>query len=110
MKSDLLRSSSARQLAERLLLLGLALEESLLHGDPVESQALFFERENCLDELAKRSIDSETRLILEQAAQQDKKLIGLLSDERTLIAKEMAASMSGRQARTAYRAADSYLQ
>lgn len=75
--------------AERLSLITLALESSLLEGRMGESEALFAERDQCLDQIEGMTLDEAAREKLEAVGKIDKRILAMLQTLKQGIADEL---------------------
>lgn len=95
----------ATQAVERLLLVTLALEDSLRDEQFAESNALFVEREAILEELRDLVLTPKTQVSVSRVQAVEKRILGFLSDWRTAAIRELDGPNQGRRASNAYLAA-----
>ena len=95
----------ATEAVERLLLVTLALEESLRDEQFVESSVLFCEREAILEELQQLVLTPKAQVSVSRVQKVEKQILGFLTDWRTATMKTFDDGRTHRKATTTYLAA-----
>lgn len=93
---------AATAAVERLLLVTLTLEEALRNEQFPESSALLTERDSILAELRRLSLSAKNRTAVERIQQVERRIVGFLSDWRTLAMNEFESGRRGKTATTSY--------
>jgi len=95
-------SDPATAAVERLLLVTLALEDTLQCEQYAETDALLARRSEILDELSKLALTPKSKISIERVQAAERRIIGYLSDWRSAALVELEGARTGARANTAY--------
>jgi len=95
-------STSSEQLAKRLLLMTLALEEAVSKEAWSEVDVLFVQRDRIIKQLEASSLDAATLRAIGEVKRVDDRIASILNDAKSAIRSELHAGSRGRKAAQAY--------
>lgn len=94
--------SSAEQLAKRLLLMTLALEEAVSKEAWSETDALFAQRERIIGQLVSASLDAPALKVINDVRRVDDRIAEMLASGKAAVQAELQSGTRGRKAAKAY--------
>lgn len=95
-------STSSEQLAKRLLLMTLALEEAVSKEAWSEIDVLFAQRERIIKQLESSTLDVKALGVIGEVKNVDDRIASILNDAKSAIRTDLHAGSRGRKAAKAY--------